>query len=231
MGKFITWILLIAVGIAYGPNGIGQELEPSMTEAVLKVTIIDEAGGGSQGDTVWFKGRDTGGSYMGVSNEIGKFSVKLPNDETYDASYKDRNGKLMSAPIELPGNQLLLINWELKYELPRTYTLDNVFFDTGKSTLRPSSFAELDELVEVLNYNTAMVIEISGHTDNVGDVEVNQRLSESRAKAVRAYLLKKGISGERVRAVGHGESQPIASNDTDEGKQKNRRTEVRILSK
>ena len=76
-----------------------------------------------------------------------------------------------------------------------------------------------------------MVIEISGHTDNVGDVEVNQRLSESRAKAVRAYLLKKGISGERVRAVGHGESQPIASNDTDEGKQKNRRTEVRILRK
>ena len=168
---------------------------------------------------------------MGVSDEIGKFSVMLPNDETYDASYKDRNGKLMSAPIELPGNQLLLINWELKYELPRTYTLDNVFFDTGKSTLRPSSFAELDELVEVLNYNTAMSIEISGHTDNVGEVDINQRISESRAKAVRTYLLKKGIPEERVKAVGHGESQPIASNDTDEGKQKNRRTEVRILNK
>ena len=231
MGKYTIWIGIISLGLALDTNSIAQELEPSMTEAVLKVTIIDEAGGGSQGDTVWFNGRNKGGSYLGVSDEIGKFSIKIPNDETYDASYKDRNGNLMSAPIELPGNQLLLINWELKYELPRTYTLDNVFFDTGKSTLRPSSSGELNELVEVLEYNKSMVIEISGHTDNVGDVEVNQRLSESRAKAVRAYLLKKGISGERVKAVGHGESQPIASNDTEEGKQKNRRTEVRILSK
>ena len=82
-----------------------------------------------------------------------------------------------------------------------------------------------------MNYNNNMVIEISGHTDNVGDETGNQRLSESRAKIVRAYLLKNGIDPERVKAVGHGESQPIAPNSTEEGKQKNRRTEVRILSK
>ena len=225
------WFFFSIGFLLYGHCINAQKLEPTMEEAVLKVTIISETGEGSIGDTVWFNGRKSGNSYSGVSGDSGKFSIMLPNNEIYDASYKDRNGKLMSAPIELPGDQLILINWELKYELPRTYTLDNVFFDTGKSTLRPTSFDELDELVEVLNFNTAMVIEISGHTDNVGDVEGNQRLSESRAKTVRSYLLQKGITSDRVQAVGHGESQPIASNDTDEGKQKNRRTEVRILSK
>jgi outer membrane protein OmpA-like peptidoglycan-associated protein len=208
-----------------------QKLEPTMTEAVLNVTVINEAGGGSIGDTIWFKGRGSGASYFGVSDDSGKFSVILPNDEVYDARYKDRNGNVQSAPIELVADQLILVNWELKYELPKTYTLDNVFFDTGKSTLRSKSFDELNELVDVLNYNNNMVIEISGHTDNVGDETGNQRLSESRAKAVRAYLLKNGIDPERVKAVGHGESQPIAPNSTEEGKQKNRRTEVRILSK
>ena len=70
---------------------------------------------------------------------------------------------------------------------------------------------------------------IAGHTDNVGNAAVNLQLSKDRANSVRAYLLKKGISGERVKAVGHGESQPIASNDTDEGRAANRRTEFEII--
>ena len=76
----------------------------------------------------------------------------------------------------------------------------------------------------------SLVIEIAGHTDDVGAAEANQTLSEDRANTVRDYLLKKGIALERVTAKGYGDTQPVADNSTAGGKQKNRRTEVRIIS-
>ena len=76
-----------------------------------------------------------------------------------------------------------------------------------------------------------MKIEISGHTDNKGADDYNQRLSENRAKAVVKHLESKGIHTKRLTFVGHGEKKPVASNDTDEGRQENRRTEFKILSK
>ena len=106
-----------------------------------------------------------------------------------------------------------------------------VVFNFGSAVISFGSYGYLDELGDLLVNNPEWRIKLSGHTDNVGDETGNQRLSESRAKAVRTYLLKNGIDAKRVKAVGHGESQPIASNSTEEGKQKNRRTEVRILSK
>ena len=75
-----------------------------------------------------------------------------------------------------------------------------------------------------------MVVEIGGHTDNVGDNYSNQKLSEARANVVRTYLLEKGIAPGRITAVGYGETRPVASNDTPEGRQQNRRTEVKILN-
>ncbi|HIB01952.1 MAG TPA: OmpA family protein [Phycisphaerales bacterium] len=81
-----------------------------------------------------------------------------------------------------------------------------------------------------MKFKTEMKIEIGGHTDDVGEDSANQRLSESRANAVRNYLIKNGIEGDRVSARGYGETKPVAYNTTPEGRQKNRRTEVRILS-
>ncbi len=75
----------------------------------------------------------------------------------------------------------------------------------------------------------SLVIEISGHTDNTGTTEINMKLSQDRADAVRNYLIRKGISAERVTAKGYGDTEPVADNSTDEGKAKNRRTEVRII--
>ena len=73
-------------------------------------------------------------------------------------------------------------------------------------------------------------IQLEGHTDNVGDDKANQVLSQKRAESVRRYLIKKGIGPKRIQAVGYGESKPIASNDTDKGRQTNRRTVVTIIS-
>jgi OmpA-OmpF porin, OOP family len=109
--------------------------------------------------------------------------------------------------------------------------LNNIFFDTGKSELRPESFPELDRMITTLNENPKLVFELSGHTDNVGSNESNQKLSQDRADSVREYFISKGIEPDRVASKGYGETKPVATNDTDEGRQRNRRVEFMILKK
>jgi len=116
----------------------------------------------------------------------------------------------------------------IKFELPKKFTLDNVHFDTGKATLRSDSYPELKELIELMKYKKNLIIEIAGHTDNVGSPESNLILSQNRANNVKNYLVNNGIRSDRIDSKGYGETQPIAENITEEGKQKNRRTEVRI---
>jgi outer membrane protein OmpA-like peptidoglycan-associated protein len=103
--------------------------------------------------------------------------------------------------------------------------LRNVFFETGSAALRSESTAELDRLLDLLRNNASLRIQINGHTDNVGTDASNQQLSEARAKAVYEYLANKGLPANRLKYKGFGESQPIDSNDTAEGRMSNRRTE------
>ena len=103
--------------------------------------------------------------------------------------------------------------------------LRNVFFETGSAALLPTSSAELDRLAALLTDVPSLRIQINGHTDNVGDDASNQRLSEARAKSVYDFLISKNIAGDRLKYKGFGESQPVESNDTAEGRGRNRRTE------
>lgn len=107
--------------------------------------------------------------------------------------------------------------------------LDHVFFDTGSSTLKEMSKYELDNLASLLKAN-GINVELSGHTDSTGDDGANMTLSEARASTVREYLSNKGVSSAMT-AVGYGETKPVESNDSDEGRAANRRTELRIISK
>ncbi len=107
--------------------------------------------------------------------------------------------------------------------------LKNVFFDTGSANLRSESFSELGKLKQLLLDYPTMEIEISGHTDNVGTDDANQKLSEDRAHAVYDYLIGHGIQKTRLAYKGFGESQPIGTNETEEGRQVNRRTEFVII--
>ncbi len=104
-------------------------------------------------------------------------------------------------------------------------TLRNVFFETGSAELLPSSATELDRLVTLLNEYPTLRIQINGHTDNVGDARSNLGLSESRALSVLNYLVGKGLPPVRLRSRGFGETQPVETNDTPEGRARNRRTE------
>lgn len=108
--------------------------------------------------------------------------------------------------------------------------LKNIFFDFNKSELKPESQVELNKLYLILQQNPGMVIEISGHTDNKGNDSFNQKLSENRAEKVVEYLIGKGIEANRLKAKGYGASKPVSTNETEEGRQENRRIEYTILS-
>ncbi|KAA3624680.1 MAG: OmpA family protein, partial [Bacteroidetes bacterium] len=103
--------------------------------------------------------------------------------------------------------------------------LKNVFFETGSANLQEQSTSELDRLVNLLSGNPDLKIQINGHTDNIGSEEDNLELSEARAETVYTYLIEKGISEERLRFKGFGESQPISDNESESGRKLNRRTE------
>lgn len=111
----------------------------------------------------------------------------------------------------------------------KTVTLNNVYFDQSSYLLRPESYVQLNQLVGLLKSRPALRIEIAGHTDNVGDPRLNQALSENRARVITTYLITNGIAENRLRYRGYGQTQPIAANDTEENKRKNRRVEVRLL--
>lgn len=110
-----------------------------------------------------------------------------------------------------------------------TIALRNVFFNTASYELLPKSHVELDKLVKLMFANPALRIEVGGHTDNVGSDTDNLRLSDQRANAVRDFLVRKGIEATRITARGYGETKPMATNDTEEGRALNRRTEVVVL--
>ena len=109
-----------------------------------------------------------------------------------------------------------------------TYAADT-FFDFDKSVLKPEGKAKLDDLIEKVKGINLEVIIAVGHTDSIGTVKYNQRLSVRRAEAVKAYLVSKGIEKNRVYTEGKGESQPIADNRTAEGRAKNRRVEIEVV--
>ena len=111
----------------------------------------------------------------------------------------------------------------------RPVVLKNVFFETGSAALRPESTSELNRLKALLDENPGLKIRINGHTDNVGSEEDNLALSENRAKAVYQYLVQHDIDEGRLQYKGYGESKPIATNETAEGRRENRRTEFEVV--
>jgi len=107
--------------------------------------------------------------------------------------------------------------------------LKNIFFNTDKAELLPRSYVELRKLLKLMQDYPEMVIEIRGHTDSLGEHDYNIYLSRKRAKAVVEFLNSNGISRSRTRYKGFGNTEPVATNDTDEGRQLNRRVEFLII--
>lgn len=116
-----------------------------------------------------------------------------------------------------------------KIEVGVTVRLKNIYFDFDKTTLKSESFVELNKVVDLLKTNPSVEIEISGHTDSKGSDDYNLNLSQGRSQSVVDYLISQGIESYRLSAQGYGETKPIDSNDTEEGRANNRRVEFTVL--
>ncbi len=155
-----------------------------------------------------------GGAVYGVrAVASGYYPLSVTMDLEKLAAYGERSQDLLLMPIET--NVAIRLN--------------NVFFESGKWELRPDSYPELDRLADFLRTNATVRIALAGHTDNVGADAANLALSQNRINSVEAYLVAKGIGKARLTAKGFGETRPIAPNDTEEGRQQNRRVEFTIL--
>jgi outer membrane protein OmpA-like peptidoglycan-associated protein len=163
----------------------------------------------------------------------GSFMVALVANTRYALTIEKRGYLFHSEYFDMP-NSTADKPFELEIflktiEVGNSIVLKNVFFDTDKFDLKVESNTELDKLAELLNSNSTLKIQIGGHTDNQGSESHNITLSKNRANAVFNYLISKGITGSRMTFKGFGASQPIASNETKEGRALNRRTEFKIV--
>ena len=164
----------------------------------------------------------------------GAFKIVLPYDKNYSIRASADHFFAISENLNLDslvkaGHRIIHKDLYLApIEIGQVVRLNNVFFDFDKFDLRAESFVELDRVVNLLNENPKIEIEMSAHTDNKGSDEYNLKLSDNRAKSVKDYLVSKGIAASRINSQGYGETRPVASNETDEGRQFNRRVEFKI---
>ncbi|MEE1944149.1 OmpA family protein [Pedobacter sp. KR3-3] len=167
-----------------------------------------------------------------TSSETGDFLAVMPIGSDYSFNVEANGYLFYSQHFELkPANTNKPYEVEIlmdKIKVGGEVTMHNIFFDTNKYELLPASMVELNLLTELLKNNENVAIEIQGHTDNVGDAKMNEKLSENRAKAVYDFLVKNGIAAKRLTFKGYGETKPRFDNSTEEGRQQNRRTEFRI---
>ncbi len=167
------------------------------------------------------------------SDVDGTYRIKLPAKKSYMVDLRASgflsDMKQINIPDSFAGDVFSLNASLIKVKVGKKVVLNNILFQTGKSIITTSSYSELDRLLGILNDNPQMKIEISGHTDNTGSLQLNLKLSEDRAKAVVEYLAQKGIDRTRLEFKGFGPQQPIADNTTADGRTKNRRVEFKIL--
>jgi len=165
--------------------------------------------------------------------QTGKYIVTLPSGRNYGINVRAEGYLFFSENFDIPPTteyqEIIKDIYLSKLKVGEKVILRNIFFDFGKATLKPESYAELDRLVKLLNDYPNLRVEISGHTDNISSLEFNLKLSEARAKAVVDYLISKGISQNRLEYKGYAFLQPIAPNDTEEGRKLNRRVEFKII--
>jgi outer membrane protein OmpA-like peptidoglycan-associated protein len=212
--------------------------EPWVT---VRGKIVDNSTGEAIGARIIYE-RLPDGKGLGISQsnpETGEYEIRLPAGELYGlrAESTERLSENQNLDLRdiksdrvIEGNDFNLDPIKLAtLQENVSITLNNLFFDFDKTVLRPESFPELNRIVTLMKERPSMEIEVSGHTDSAGPEPYNLKLSERRANAVVQYLMEKSIAKSRMKVLFFGETQPIESNDTFEGRRRNRRVEFKIL--
>jgi outer membrane protein OmpA-like peptidoglycan-associated protein len=208
-----------------------SKIKPTRTEAAMKLFVVDKDKGPIKGVGVFMTGPDKTKYYAEPTDSAGYTELLVPVGKTYDITFLSlgRHEIAATVPVADEPSQSVKLTLRYKRENDKPFILSGVEFDTAKATIRPGSFKQLDDVVDFMVHKKDARIEISGHTDNVGNPLANKTLSQKRAEACRNYIVSKGIDKKRMDAVGEGDTRPVAPNDTDEGRQKNRRIEAREL--
>lgn len=234
MGRLILFFGLIFMGIC-GKTQTKITAANIPKDAKIDGSIVDMRTKTPQNnELIIFKSNKNGNEYQAISNETGKFTTRLPAGDKYEIfimGFKDSSSYTILDIPALKANAFYTnpFTVNIEFDPPKTFVLDNVEFDFGKANLRPESYKTLDELAEYLQRRSTEKIELGGYTDNIGNEAKNRALSLERAKAIVSYLVAKGITEDRLTAKGYGSQSPIEDNSTEAGRQKNRRTEVKIL--
>lgn len=224
-------------------HGEGEsKIKATATEAAMKFFVVDKNKNEPIAGIVISLSAPDGKKYFTEETDSkGYAEVLVPVGKEYDLVYLSLGRQDITAkvPVEALPNQNIRLTLNYKGWTPKerpggkplepVFVLDGVTFDTGKDSIKPESFARLDGVAEYMTHKKSVKIEISGHTDNVGKPESNKQLSLRRAQACRKYLVDRGVDGSRITAVGFGDEQPVASNDTPQGRSQNRRIEAKEL--
>ncbi len=174
-------------------------------------------------------------SSIPVSPGLYEFKITHPSAKDYRLSIEKEGYVFLNENVKIQGasgnEQSLNRTVQLrKLSVGAISVLRNIYFDYDRATFTTESYSDLNKLEAMLRQNSVLKVEISGHTDNYGHWKYNTTLSQKRAEAVKDYLTKKGIDSRRVKAMGYGESKPLATNDDeDEGRELNRRVEFKVL--
>ena len=172
----------------------------------------------------------------GLADTAGAYKIKIPKKKDYGVEVTAKDYLFFVEIAYLSQKQIVDSKVQANFQLDRIdvgakMVLNNIFFETNKATIKPESEGELELLANLLIENPTIRLEISGHTDNVGSYRANQKLSEARAKSVVEYLVAKGVGSSRLEYKGYAFNQPVADNNTPEGRAQNRRVEFKVISK
>jgi outer membrane protein OmpA-like peptidoglycan-associated protein len=224
--------LLFTILLLFSLPEIAQSIQPGGNNALLNVSVIDFLKRPISGERISFTSKKNHKVYTGTTDSLGKFHLLIPKDADYEVKYslftsETTYDNILTIPTG--EDQSLTFNYTIRVQLPEKYILNNVFFDFNKTTLTNDSYKELNQLITFMKAQKTMVIEIAAYTDNVEREEKNLKLSQAQADALREYLLKHGVHARKIVAKGFGSSDPVATNDSPEGRKENRRTEIHIL--
>lgn len=224
-----------------------SQIEATATHAAMRLFVVDPDAGPIAHVVIKLTGADGSAYYTGETDLQGYAEALVPAGQRYDLEYLSLGRRTTTAHVDVPAGPRQDIRLTLRHRRRRPapapaaatpspeapaepeqerLVLEGIVFGTGSATIQPESGPQLDRVVEYLTHRPSVRLRIAGHTDDVGNAARNQALSESRARSVRDYLVAHGIDASRVEAVGYGPTQPVAPNDTEEGRQQNRRIEA-----
>lgn len=204
--------------------------------ALLNGAVVDHEGNAVEA-TIKVEDLKTGETIFTVSSNAasGSYTALLPVGRDYGVSISSTNHTFQSERFTIPADAAYAETHRdytiEKLVVGRQFVANNIFFAHGMSTLTAESRPELERVAQLLKQNPALRIEIGGHTDSVGARRHNDMLSKNRARTVHDYLVTEhGIDPSRMHVNGYGASQPAGTNETEDGRRKNRRTEITILA-